>query len=142
MTRSQSILDNYLFKSTVGFDKLFNQFKEQIESSMADGYPPFNIIALSENEWLISIAVAGFSMENLTITLEKNILSIEGNPPVTEKVNYIHKGIAGRKFRREFTVAPHIEVVSATLELGVLNIHILRNVPEEMQPKLIPIITK
>jgi molecular chaperone IbpA len=89
---------------------------------------------------MISIAVAGFGMDNLEITKDKNILTVEGTSPKgDENVNYLHKGIAGRNFRREFTLADHVEVEQATLELGMLNIHLKREVPEELQPKKIAI---
>jgi molecular chaperone IbpA len=89
---------------------------------------------------MISLAVAGFGMDNLSIEQEKNILTIEGTTPKgDEDVNYLHKGIAGRNFRREFTLADHVEVVDASLQLGMLNIHLKREVPEELQPKKIKI---
>ena len=89
---------------------------------------------------MISLAVAGFGMDNLEITKDKNILRIEGTAPKgDENVNYLHKGIGGRSFRREFTLADHVEVTGATLELGMLNVHLTREVPEELQPKKIAI---
>jgi len=79
-------------------------------------------------------------MDNLSIEKDKNILKIEGNTPKgDEDVNYLHKGIGGRNFRREFTLADHVEVQNANLELGMLNIHLKREVPEELQPKKIEI---
>jgi molecular chaperone IbpA len=89
---------------------------------------------------MISLAVAGFGMDNLEITKDGNILTIEGTSPKgDEKVNYLHKGIGGRNFRREFTLADHVEVEGANLELGMLNIHLKREIPEEMKPKKIEI---
>jgi molecular chaperone IbpA len=89
---------------------------------------------------MISLAVAGFGMDNLEITKDGNILTIEGTAPKGgETVNYLHKGIGGRNFRREFTLADHVEVENAGLELGMLNIHLKREVPEELQPKKIAI---
>ena len=89
---------------------------------------------------MISLAVAGFGMDNLSIEKDGNVLQIEGKAPIgDEKVNYLHKGIGGRNFRREFTLADHVEVENATLELGMLNVHLKRNVPEELQPKKIKI---
>jgi molecular chaperone IbpA len=104
------------------------------------GYPPYNIAQINENEYMISLAVAGFGMDNLSIEKDKNILKIEGTAPKgDEKVNYLHKGIGGRTFRREFTLADHVDVANANLELGMLNIHLKREVPEELQPKKIKI---
>jgi molecular chaperone IbpA len=89
---------------------------------------------------MISLAVAGFGMDNLSIEKDGNVLQIEGKAPMgDEKVNYLHKGIGGRNFRREFTLAEHVDVENATLELGVLNVHLKREVPEELQPKKIKI---
>jgi len=104
------------------------------------GYPPYNIAQINENEFMISLAVAGFGMDNLSIEKDGNVLQIEGKAPIgDEKVNYLHKGIGGRNFRREFTLAEHVDVKNANLELGMLNIHLKREVPEELQPKKIKI---
>ena len=142
MTTRLTTLDLPSFhRATVGFDKLFNELERQFANAPAtNNYPPYNLAEIDENEWMISIAVAGFGMDNLDITLDKNTLVVEGNPPKgDEEVKYLHKGIAGRSFRRVFTLADHIEVANATLELGMLNIHLKRNVPEELQPKKISI---
>jgi molecular chaperone IbpA len=109
-------------------------------NSASNGYPPYNVAQIEDNEWMISLAVAGFGMDNLDITHEKNVLSIEGTAPGGDDgVNYLHKGIAGRNFRKDFTLADHIEVENATLENGMLNIQLKREVPEELQPKKIQI---
>lgn len=128
-------------RTSVGFEKLFSDIERQFASTPAtNNYPPYNLVEINENEWMISIAVAGFGMDNLNITVDKNTLIVEGNPPRgDEEVNYLHKGIAGRTFRRLFTLADHVEVANATLELGMLNIHLERNVPEALQPKKIEI---
>lgn len=141
MTRITTLDLPTLSRATVGFDRLFNDLEKQFLNSAntTTNYPPYNVIELSDNEWIISIAVAGFSMEDLNITLERNTLTIEGNAPKTEDVVYLHKGIAGRNFRRAFTLADHLEVVAASLSLGMLNIRLKRNVPEELQPKKIEI---
>jgi molecular chaperone IbpA len=89
---------------------------------------------------MISVAVAGFGMDNLEITTDGNQLKIEGTAPKgDESVNYLHKGIGGRNFRREFTLADHVEVKNAGLELGMLNVHLVREVPEALKPKTIEI---
>ena len=141
MTRITSFDLPTLSRATVGFDRLFNDLEKQFlnSSNTTHNYPPYNVIELNDNEWIISIAVAGFSMEDLNITLERNTLTIEGNTPKNDEVVYLHKGIAGRNFRRAFTLADHLEVVSASLSLGMLNIRLKRNIPEEFQPKKIEI---
>jgi molecular chaperone IbpA len=119
---------------------MFNELERTFANSQSNGYPPYNIAQIDDDEYMISVAVAGFGMDNLDITKDKNVLKIEGTAPKgDEEVNYLHKGIGGRNFRREFTLADHVEVVSASLELGMLNIHLKREVPEELQPKKIEI---
>jgi molecular chaperone IbpA len=128
-----------LTRSAVGFDRLFNEIERSFVNGQTANYPPYNLVEITEDEWMISVAVAGFGMDNLDITLDKNLLVIEGFTTPDEDIKYLHKGIGGRSFRRTFTLADHIEVANATLELGILNIHLKRNVPEELQPKKIAI---
>jgi molecular chaperone IbpA len=140
MTRLTTLDLPSLHRATIGFDRLFDEMDRRFANSASTGYPPYNIAQIDDDEYMISIAVAGFGMDNLDITHEKNILTIEGTSPKgDETVNYLHKGIAGRNFRREFTLADHVEVEGATLELGMLNVHLKRHVPEELQPKKIAI---
>ena len=140
MTRLTTLDLPTFHRATVGFDRLFNEMERQFANSASQGYPPYNIAQINEDEYMISLAVAGFGLDNLEITKDGNILRIEGTPPKGgEDVNYLHKGIAGRGFRREFTLADHVEVENAGLELGMLNIHLVRRVPEELQPKRIEI---
>ena len=140
MTRLTTLDLPHFTRSTVGFDRLLEELNREFANTKSTGYPPYNVAEINEDEWMISIAVAGFGMDNLDITLDKNTLTVEGTAPAGgEDVKYLHKGIAGRNFRRQFTLADHIEVADATLELGMLNIHLKRNVPEELQPKKIAI---
>ena len=142
MTRMTTLDIPSIHRHFVGFDQMFNEMDRMFENSAnkGAGYPPYNIAQLSENEYMISLAVAGFGMDNLSIEKDGNVLQIEGKAPMgDEKVNYLHKGIGGRNFRREVTLAEHVDVENATLELGVLNVHLKREVPEELQPKKIKI---
>lgn len=140
MTRLTTLDLPSFHRATVGFDKFFDDLERQIVNTQSNNYPPYNVAEINENEWVITIAVAGFGMDNLDIVLDKNVLTVSGNPPKGEEdVKYLHKGIAGRNFRRSFTLADHIEVASATLDLGMLNIYLKRNVPEALQPKKISI---
>jgi molecular chaperone IbpA len=141
MTRLTTLDLPSFHRATIGFDKLFNEIERQFANAPSTtNYPPYNLAEINENEWMISVAVAGFGMDNLDITLDKNTLVVEGNPPKgDEEVKYLYKGIAGRSFRRSFTLADHIEVANASLDLGMLNIHLVRNVPEALQPKKISI---
>lgn len=140
MTRITTLDIPNLHRATIGFDRLLNELDRQFANSQSQGYPPYNIVQINEDEFMISIAVAGFDMDNLDIIKDKNILRIEGTSPKSdENVNYLHKGIGGRNFRREFTLADYVEVEGATLELGMLNIHLKREVPKALQPKKIAI---
>lgn len=140
MTRLTTLDLPSLHRATIGFDRLFNEMERQFANSTSQGYPPYNIAQINDDEYMISVAVAGFDMDNLDITKDKQTLRIEGTSPKgDENVTYLHKGIGGRSFRREFTLAEHVEVEGATLELGMLNIHLKRYVPEELQPKKIAI---
>jgi len=128
-----------IHRATIGFDRLFDELDRQFENSKTVGYPPYNIVQINDDEYMISLAVAGFGMDNLDITQEGNVLTVQGSQYEPESINYLHKGIASRNFRREFTLADHVEVHCANLELGMLNIHLKREVPEELQPKTIKI---
>ena len=141
MTRLTSLDINKLTPYAVGFDRVFDDMFRYVEHNQnSTGYPPYNIEQINDNEYMITLAVAGFAMEDLDITLEKNVLTIEGSAAkADEEKNYLHKGIGGRNFRRQFTLAEHIEVEQAGLELGMLNIHLVRNVPEAQKPKKIAI---
>jgi molecular chaperone IbpA len=142
MTRMTTLDIPSIHRHFVGFDQMFNEMDRMFENSAnkGAGYPPYNIAQINENEFMISLAVAGFGMDNLSIEKDGNVLQIEGKAPLgDDKVNYLHKGIGGRNFRREFTLAEHVDVKNANLELGMLNIHLKREVPEELQPKKIKI---
>ena|SRR5210317_367611 len=142
MTRTMTLDFPTFTRSTVGFDRLFDELQREFTNTKSTGYPPYNVAELNDDEWMISVAVAGFGMENLDITLDKNTLTVEGTAPGgDEDVKYLHKGIGGRNFRRQFTLAEHVEVEGAELKNGILNIHLVRNVPEALQPKKIAIRT-
>jgi len=141
MTRTLTTLDlpNF-YKATIGFDRMFNQFQQTIDTNASGGYPPYNVVEIAEDEFMISVAVAGFGMDDLDITKEKNVLKVIGTSPVTEEdFKYLHKGIGSRNFRREFTLAEHVDVVNAELKLGMLNIHLKLEVPEDKKPQIISI---
>jgi molecular chaperone IbpA len=121
------------------FDELMRVSAQQGNTN----YPPYNIVQVNEDEYMISLAVAGFGHDNLSVTKDKNFLIIEGKEYQTdsEKIvpTYLHKGISNRDFRREFQLADHVEITNAHLELGILNVHLKREVPEEAKPKTIAI---
>ena len=132
-------------KFGIGFDNMFDDLMRVTAQQSSTNYPPYNLVQINEDEYMISIAVAGFGHDNLSVTKDKNFLIVEGNH-ATETVEnndstavYLHKGISERSFRREFQLADHVEITNANLELGILSIHLTREVPEEMKPKTIAI---
>ena len=130
-----------LHKFGIGFDTMFDELHRIHSQQVNTNYPPYNVIQINEDEYMISMAVAGFGPDNLSVTKEKNFLIIEGNQHPTDDVEpkYLHHGISARDFRREFKLADHVEIANAHLELGILNIHLKRDVPEEQKPKTIAI---
>lgn len=145
MTRLQTLNLPTFHRQFIGFDNLFEQMDRVFENSPTNGsggYPPYNIAKLNEDEFMISLAVAGFAMDDLSIEKDKDVLKIEGSAPKgDEDVNYVHRGIAGRNFVREFNLAEHVDVKSAKLENGMLNVHLVRDVPEDKRPKKIKIVS-
>lgn len=141
MTRLTTLDLTPFTRTSVGFDRLFEQMDRHFANSSGNGYPPYNIAQINEDEYMITLAVAGFSQEDIEITKDGNILTIEGEIKSNENetVNYLHKGIASRSFRRQFTLADYVEVESAELKLGMLNVHLKRYIPEDKQPKRITI---
>ena len=129
-----------LLRSSVGFDVFDNIFDSVFnlnESSSA--YPPYNIIK-SKNNYTITMAVAGFSEEEIDISLEENELLIKGISTISnEKIEFLHKGIAARNFERKFQLAESIKVVNAGYENGLLNIFLEREIPEHQKPRKIEI---
>ena len=135
-----------IHKFGIGFDNLFDDLMRVNAQQGNTNYPPYNIVQINDDEYMIAVAVAGFGFDNLSVTKDKNFLIIEGKEYDTdsEKIvpNYLHKGISNRDFRREFKLADHVEISNAHLELGILNVHLKREVPEEAKPKTIAITYK
>lgn len=128
-----------IHKFAIGFDSMFDELL-RLDSRQNENYPPYNIVQINEDEFMISLAVAGFSQDNLKITKDKNFLVIEGTPTSPdEEIKFLHKGIGNRSFKREFKLADHVDIVNAQLELGVLSIYLKREIPEEQKPKTIAI---
>ena len=134
-----------IHKFGIGFDNLFDDLMRVNAQQSNNNYPPYNIVQVNDDEYTISVAVAGFGYEDLSVTKDKKTLIIEGKHATdedAEEINYLHKGISERSFRREFTLADHVEISNAHLELGILSIHLKREVPEEAKPKTIAITYK
>jgi molecular chaperone IbpA len=134
-----------LHKFGIGFDNMFDELMRVSAQQGSTNYPPYDIVQVNDDEYMIAVAVAGFGYDDLSVTKDKKILVIEGkhsretveNEDSTAK--YLHKGISERSFRREFQLADHVEINGAHLELGILSIHLKREVPEEAKPKTIAI---
>ena len=129
-------------KFGIGFNTMFDELHRIHSQQSGTNYPPYNVVQLNEDEYMISLAVAGFGLDNLTVTKDKNFLIIEGKQhELADNVepNYLHRGISARDFRREFKLADHVEIDHAHLELGILNIHLKRDIPEAQKPKTIAI---
>jgi molecular chaperone IbpA len=140
MTRLQTLNLPDFHRATIGFDRMFSELNREFTNNKSQGYPPYNVVQETDDEYTISLAVAGFGMDNLDITVEKNTLTIEGtSPDEPEGRTYLHKGIGGRNFRREFALAEHIEVENAELVNGMLHVNLVRDVPEAQKPKKINI---
>jgi molecular chaperone IbpA len=128
-----------LYRSTVGFDRLFSML-DGFES--APGYPPYNIERTSENDYRISIAVAGFGEGDLTIEAKDNTLTVKGVKQQSsdeQKGEVLYQGIAARAFERVFQLADYVVVKAAQLENGLLHIDLVREIPEAKKPRQIPI---
>ena len=134
-----------LTKFGIGFDNMFDELMRVSAQQSSTNYPPYDIVQINEDEYMISMAVAGFGHDNLTVIKDKKFLIVEGkhsretveNKDATTK--YLHKGISERSFRREFQLADHVEISNAHLELGILSVHLKREVPEDAKPKTIAI---
>lgn len=135
-----------LFRSTVGFDHLSQLIDSAFKmDERGVSYPPYNIAKLSEDDYEITMAVAGFKPEHITVTAQANMLVVSGN--VTEKEekegkDYLHRGIATRSFERKFSLADHVKVVGADLEDGLLTLKLVREIPEASKPRMIAINAK
>ena len=125
------------FRSTVGFDHLFDLLEQGAET--AQGYPPYNIERADENNYRVTVAVAGFAEKDLNIEVRDGVLTVEGKRDPDNKATYLHQGITGRGFQRQFQLAEHMEVRGARLENGLLSVDLERMIPEEKKPRRITI---
>jgi molecular chaperone IbpA len=128
-----------LYRSTVGFDRLA-QLMDSVGGLDADGYPPYNIERLGDNEYRITMAVAGFDKDEFKIEVKETALVVSGEkkPDAKERV-FLHRGIAARNFERRFQLADFVEVKGAEFKDGLLHIDLVRNLPERMKPRTIAI---
>ncbi|MDB5593497.1 MAG: ibpA [Hyphomicrobiales bacterium] len=134
-----------LYRSTVGFDRMFSLLDQAAGVEVANAYPPYNIERTGENAYRISVAVAGFAEADLTIETRENSLLIRGSkePKATAEekrpAEVLYQGIAARAFERRFQLADHVSVTGASLENGLLHVDLVREIPEAAKPRRIPI---
>ena len=127
-----------LWRSTIGFDRLFD-LAETAQRGVEDNYPPYNIARLDDDRYQISLAVAGFSPEEISITAEQNVVTIEGNKAEKPEGDYLYRGISTRAFKRQFNLADYVQVKNASFDNGLLKIELFREIPEAMKPRRIAI---
>ena len=133
-----------LFRSTVGFDRLFDMLDQVSQYDSGNGYPPYNIERTDESHYRITVAVAGFAEKDLNVELHDGVLTISGKREESDKSegrNVLYQGIAGRAFERRFQLADGVQVTGAALEHGLLHVDLVREIPEAKKPRLIPIST-
>ena len=131
-----------LYRSTVGFDRLFDMLGEGGSFDAVPGYPPYNIERTGENDYRITVAVAGFGENELSLEAKENTLTIKGEKQTAEEKaanEVLYQGIAARAFERVFQLADHVQVKGAALENGLLHVDLVREIPEAKKPRSIPI---
>ena len=132
-----------LYRSTVGFDRLFSLLDQATGVDAVNSYPPYNIERTGENDYRISVAVAGFAEADLTIETRENTLIIKGGKEASaqdaQKAEVLYQGIAARAFERRFQLADHVSVTGASLQNGLLHVDLMREIPEASKPRRIAI---
>jgi molecular chaperone IbpA len=129
-----------LYRSAIGFDRLAQLFDSAQTVDAQPSYPPYNIELVADDKYLITMAVAGFDRSELELEVERDTLKITGRKQRDEQAKtYLHRGIAARNFEHRFQLADHVKVVRAKVESGLLNIELVREIPEAMKPRKISI---
>jgi molecular chaperone IbpA len=127
-----------LFRSTIGFDRLFD-LAETAHRAAEETYPPYNIERLAEDRYQISLAIAGFAPDEVSIIAEQSVLTIEGGKAERTEREFLYRGISTRNFKRQFSLADYVQVRGASFENGLLKIELVREIPEAMKPRRIAI---
>ena len=125
-------------RSTVGFDRLFEMLEKDFYGT-AENYPPFDLEQDGDDRYRITLAVAGFRMDEIEITAQQNLLVVAGRRNDQDERQFVHRGIAARSFERRFVLGDYVQVKNAEMKDGLLSIHLVREVPEEMKPRRIEI---
>jgi len=130
-----------LWRSTVGFDRMIDIVEDSVRWTGNDHYPPYNIERVGEDHYQVSLALAGFTPDEIGITVEQNVLTVEGRKPDRGEHHYLYQGISSRPFRRTFNLADYVQAKGAAFGNGMLKIDLVREVPEAMKPRRIAIRT-
>jgi molecular chaperone IbpA len=128
-----------LYRSSIGFDRVFDMLENASRTPNVDNWPPYDIARTGEDAYRITMAVAGFGQDELSIVHEPNLLVVSGERAAEDNGEYLHRGIAGRPFERRFELADHVKVTGASLVNGLLTIDLQCEIPEEMKPRRIEI---
>jgi molecular chaperone IbpA len=128
-----------LYRSSIGFDRMFNLLENASRVQSIDNWPPYDIVKIGDDDYQITMAVAGFAQDELTLTHEPNLLVVEGRKVGEDERQYLHRGIAGRTFQRRFELADHVKVTGASLVNGLLTVELKREIPEAKKPRRIEI---
>lgn len=128
-----------LFRSSVGFDRLFDLLANAKRLENSDAWPPYDIVKTGDDAYRIALAVAGFGQNELSVSQEENLLVVAGRKAENEDVNYLYRGIVRQSFERRFELADYVTVTNASLLNGMLSIDLVREVPEAMKPRKIQI---
>lgn len=128
-----------LYRTSVGFDRLSRLMDSALTLDGQKSYPPYNIVKRGDNEYRISLAVAGFAQDDIELVTESGTLTVKGRNEADDDFEYLHRGIAGRAFERRFQLADHVEVTGAELVNGLLHIELRREIPEILKPRRIAI---
>jgi molecular chaperone IbpA len=128
-----------LSRSSIGFDRIFDLLENAARVPVPDNWPPYNIEKTGEDQYRITMAVAGFAPDELDLLVQPNLLVVSGQKRGKESTEYLYRGIATRSFERRFELADHVQVTEASLNNGLLTVELVREIPEEMKPRRIEV---
>jgi molecular chaperone IbpA len=134
-----TVMDLFKDPFFIGIDRELNRFRNASEMAAKQSYPPYNLIKIDDDNYMLTLAVAGFTKKEVEVTLNNGTLTITGVIAEDDDHEYLHKGIALRKFTRTFALGEYMEVISAEMDNGMLYVSVRREVPEEKKPKQITI---
>lgn len=128
-----------LWRSTIGFDRIFDLLDET-QRTVEEHYPPYNIERLGDDHYQISLALAGFRPDEIAVTAEQNVLTVEGRKADEARRDYLYRGISADGFKRQFNLADYVQVKTAAFDNGLLRIELVRELPEVMKRRHVPIV--